>query len=144
MNYCMLLQAQISDSNNIPFVRGCREFTTKGKTMKFPCDVYSILELESKIIIGMDVDQLAEILPKNESDRAVFCYDLEGNVLWQVDYPYYINPETGKKVICNHGEDAIQRVRYWEDEKKLVVFGTMGYECDPETGKLGAIVWQER
>ena len=127
-----------------PYSIGKDEFGVHGKTLKFPFSVWSALELKDRVIVGYDYDELKAINPKFEYWRAVFCYDLDGNVLWQVDSPYYINRETGGKVICMNGEDAINEVAFWEKENKIVVFGRMGYEVDPDTGKLGEIVYRER
>lgn len=110
----------------------------------FPMKAYEAILMDDRIIVGHSYDELQEKFPNLPDECAVFCYDLEGNVLWQVDYPYYIDRNTGEKVICDKGQDAIQGIGYNREKNMLIARGTMGYECDPETGKLGAIVWQER
>ena len=144
MKYNNLLKAEILNKEPKDFRRGCREFAVNKRIMRFPCDVYSKIELKNKIIVGLDIDQLVELSIDFAYWRGVFCYDFEGNILWQVESPYYIDPDTKLKVICNNGEGAIQTVDYWQKESKVVVYGRMGYEVDPETGKLGDIVWHER
>lgn len=110
----------------------------------FPFKAYEAVLMDDKIIVEFSWSQLYEKDPKSEYWRGVWCYDFDGNVLWKVAPPYYIDRESGKKVICENGEGAIDRVSYWEAENKIVVYGRMGYEVDPNTGELGDIVWRER
>jgi hypothetical protein len=96
------------------------------------------------MITHIILTRLKQSFPNSEYWRGVWCYDFKGNVLWQVEAPYSINPNTGKKNIHTDGEGAIDRVGYSEKENKIIVYGRVGYEVDPETGKLGDIIWYER
>lgn len=144
MKYKDLLKAEIVNKELKEFKRGDREFAVNKRMMRFPCDIYSKVELKNKILVGMDIAQLENLSSNLKFWCGVICYDFEGTVLWQVEAPYYIDPDTDQKIVCNNGEGAIQRVSYWEKENIVVVYGRMGYEVDPETGKLGDIVYKER
>jgi hypothetical protein len=124
---------------------GTYEFGVHGRMMHFPCKVYDKVELNDRVIVGFEYDELKSLLPEG-SDYwcTVCCYDFDGNLLWRVQPAYYIDPDTKQKVICKSIDGAIQTVRYWPSENKLVVYGRMGYEVDPETGELGEIVYRER
>ena len=115
-----LLKADIINKELKEFERGDREFRVNKKMMRFPSDIYSKVEMRDKIIVGMDTDQLANLSSDFEYWRGVVCYDFEGNVLWQVESAYYIDPDTGKKVICNDNEGGIDRVGYSEKENKII------------------------
>ena len=115
-----------------------------GKKIKFPYKVYDVVLYDDKIIVSFSFNDLKEAEPDSQFWRAVWCFNLNGEVLWKVESPYYVDPATGEKVTCEDGEGTIQGVLYRKDLNKLVVFGRMGYEVDPETGKLGEIVYRER
>jgi hypothetical protein len=127
----------------IEYNRGIKKFTlNNGVTFLFPLAVYSKVELKDKILIGYSYGDLKDLSEKIEYWRAVFAYDFKGNVLWQVEAPYYIDLNTGNREDYNpkwNGTwkgDAIQGVRWFDDEQKFLVYGRLGYELDPKTGKI--------
>jgi hypothetical protein len=125
------------------FERGCREFSINGKLFRFPCNVFSYVVLRDRIYVGLSEDCM-ESLGIPEPWRTVCCYDSNGNLLWRAANGYYIDHWTKKKIVLDNREGGIDHVGYWPSEDKLVVYGRLGYEVDPETGELGEIVYRER
>lgn len=127
----------------LEYDEGVKEFTlNNGITMFFPFRVFSKVELVDKILVGCSYGELKNLSPEIEYWRAVFAYDFKGNVLWQVEAPYYIDLNTEKREDYNpewNGtwkDDAIQEVQWYESEQKILVYGRLGYELDPKTGKI--------
>ncbi len=110
------------------------------------------------MIVAFDTKQLRDTFPHLEYWRAVFAFDFEGNMLWQVEPPFYIltgDRYTGEKEVYNHYEvqkracassyyDGISSVMIDRNTKKIVAWGRIGYELDPDTGKLLSIHTYER
>jgi hypothetical protein len=117
--------------------------------IEFPFKAYNAVLLEDRLIAGFSFGEIQRKQPNSEFWRAVWCFDKVGNVLWKVESPYYISKETGEKVYypcVENGRctDAVSYVRYNKEEDEIVVFARMGYRLDPETGKLGEIIYWER
>jgi hypothetical protein len=117
-----------------------------GFDLHFPYMAYNAVLFEDKIIVGFDYGDLKKNDPNSEFWRALWCFDKTGNILWKVEPPYFVDQNTDQKKYPNFQkcEDAIQTAIYWENESMIVAFGRMGYRLDPETGKLGEIVYRER
>lgn len=123
-------------------------YNVNGKMVYFPLHAHEGILMNDRIIVTFDYDDIKEKFPELEYSRAVWCYNFEGDLLWRVAPPYYIDSDTGEKVIWKNEEReyivAINGVKYWEEEDIIVVYGFVGYEVDPLTGKLGDIVYRER
>jgi hypothetical protein len=140
-----LLHPKFIDSPVHGFERGDSDISINGRMFHFPIQVYTKVELSDRIIVGFSYGQLKSLLPEGaEYWRAVCCYDFDGNLLWRVQPAYYIDRRTKEKIIASKDDRVIQTVEYWKPYDKLVVYGRMGYEVDPETGELGEIVYRER
>jgi hypothetical protein len=126
------------------------KFNQYGFKVNFEYRPYSAVLFDDKLIVGFSYGDIREKAPNSEFWRAVWCFDRKGDIMWQVEAPYHINNGTGKRVyhdcVDEKGRcvDAIQEVEFKDKKDILVVYGTMGYRLDPETGKLGEIVYQER
>jgi hypothetical protein len=133
---------------NIHIENGSYNFN--GEKITFPFKpTYAVLT-EDKIIVAFDSNEIRKISPDSEFWRAIWCYDRFGNLIWKVEPPYYMDPYTNKKAcpefVDKDGRslEVMYKVFYKEKEDMLVAYGTMGYRLDPETGKLGEIVYRER
>lgn len=121
-----------------------------GEDITFPFMPSYAVIAKDKIIVAFDSDDIRQKYPDSEYWRAIWCFDKKGEVLWKVEPPYYIDPDTNQKQYpAFEDEDgrcleAIYEVFYKEEENLLIAYGTMGYRLDPETGKLGEIVYKER
>jgi hypothetical protein len=127
-----------------------KHFRNENFDVVLPLVPYSAVMYNDKLIVGYDYDELKLYDAKLEFWRAVFCYDKFGKMLWQVEPPYYIDKYSGEKrwpkFVDSDGHclEAITSVKYKEEQDILIAYGTMGYRLDPETGKLGEIVYKER
>jgi hypothetical protein len=110
-----------------------KDFTVNGKVMKFPLIVYSAVVLADRIIVAFSGDQLSKVFPNFDYQRAIWCYDLNGNILWKVEKPYYIDKNTGEKVSYDQPIDV---VGYNDETGKVLALSRRGYELDPYTGEL--------
>ncbi|WP_148299516.1 hypothetical protein [endosymbiont of Acanthamoeba sp. UWC8] len=89
--------------------------------------------MDDRVIVSFQDDHLKEIFPSFDSDRSIWCYDLNGNILWYVEKPYYIDKYTGEKVIYDQPVDV---VGCNPTTGKVYAYSRRGYELDPYTGKL--------
>ena len=121
-------------SKNIEVVAPrANKFLVNGHLKEFPYYVISAVIMQDRIIVAYDWDELKQHLSGFDSDRAVWCYDLKGNTMWYVEKPYYIDKNTGKKVIY---DQPFIGVGCNLKTGKLFAYSRRGYELDPYTGKL--------
>ncbi len=92
------------------------------------------------LLVSFDWIELEKKNPNLDSRQAIWCYNPNGDLVWKIEAGYFIDEFGQKKELQDH----IDSFAYWEKEGILVAFGRMGYRLDPETGKLGEIVYQER
>ena len=146
------LKALPSNTQPKHFDRGDQDFLVNGRMMKFPEKIWSMIELKDKVIVGFGNEDLENKYPKIEYWRQVFAYDFGGNVLWQVENPWYIDRETGKRIEYDNndpknkiwGGDCVDGILYNPELKMIVAWGRVGYQLDTSTGKLLKIVARER
>ncbi|AIL65895.1 hypothetical protein NOVO_07800 [Rickettsiales bacterium Ac37b] len=100
---------------------------------EFPYYVGSAIIMVDRIIVAYDPDEIKESIPNFDYNRSIWCYDLEGNILWYVEKPYYIDKETGAKVIYDKPVDSLA---YNTKTKQIYAFSYRGYVLDTNTGKL--------
>ena len=108
-------------------------FKVKNKNMKFPFKVYEAVIMIDRIIVSYNWSELKEKLKDFDSDRAVWCYDFEGNILWYVEKPYYIDKGSNHRTIYDQPVDTVGADPKTE---KLYAYSRRGYELDPYTGRL--------
>jgi hypothetical protein len=116
-------------------------YILQGSEFSFPVKAKYGALYNSKLIISLDWVELQKKCPDIDSRCAVWCYNLSGELLWRVGLAYYIDSVTKEHIEL---PDHVDSFNYWEKENILVAFGRMGYQLDPETGKLGEIVYKER
>jgi hypothetical protein len=103
------------------------------KTITFPFKVYEAAIMDDRIIVSYNWSELEEKLKGFDRNRAIWCYDLDGNILWYVEKPYYIDKNKGEKVSYDQPVDSLGcNAR----EGKIFAYSRRGYELDPYTGKL--------
>ena len=102
-------------------------------------------------LINIKTVYLLNYLPELDYWRRVFAYDFDGNILWQVENPWYFNPHTGVRSEYDDsdrvrfpGGDCVGSIWYEKDGDYIVAAGRIGYRLDTDTGKLLEIVWRER
>ncbi|AIF82052.1 hypothetical protein I862_07490 [endosymbiont of Acanthamoeba sp. UWC8] len=108
-------------------------FLVHDKEVLFPCTVYSAVIMDDRVIVGFSKDHLQAKFPELDSDRSIWCYDLNGNILWYIEKPYYIDKYTGEKVIY---DQSFGGVGFNKEAGKIYAYSRKGYELDPYTGKL--------
>lgn len=95
-----------------------------GVSVNLPAVIEKITIFNDKIILLLNNNE-GQIVDKKsfEKSRNVFCVDLEGHILWQIE-----TPEMEKDFYCNAS---------LEDNKLIAVTWNGGtYDLDPETGKI--------
>jgi hypothetical protein len=121
------------------------------KEIRFLTKAYGAMILSDKIIVELDNIELRNNYPNLDYWRTLFAYDFEGNILWQVENPWYINRNSGERIEYDPkdekrfpGGDSVGSIMYNPRLDMIVAWGRVGYQLDTDTGKLLKIVSRER
>jgi hypothetical protein len=90
-------------------------------------------------MVNINVDKALKYSPSGNTARDIWCYDLDGNLLWEVEEsPRYFTawPKKFKKENPER-KDFYEYVKYVKETDELIARTSAGYyKLDPETGKV--------
>ena len=108
-------------------------FQIKNYTSFFPFRAYEALIDNNRLIVCFDWTEIKDKMHNFDYRRSIWCYDLKGNLLWQIEPPYFISHVTGERKLF---EQPFTSIKWFEPDKKVIAYSDRGYEVDPETGRL--------
>jgi hypothetical protein len=119
------------------------QIKVKDKLIKLPTETYNYVVYDDKLIVYICSSDIQKDYPNENPGRNIWCYDLDGNVIWKIEKsPYYLERVRRKEPNILKSAHYYGGIYYDPHTDEIRAFADSGYYIvDPKNGKVSNYVF---